>query len=587
MTDPLEAVGSRLDPATVPFTDRGSRILVFRDPDRPRLYVRVCERWPKLEYAEGTYRVRPPLLKEVELLDPDGRPLGWDLLAYPHQLVFRTPVGPFRLCFATPELLALQPPPGPWGIRFVVRADTLTPDRRGGRARGIRNVAYTTNARILRNDAVPTDAGQWRVAVQLDDHPQPLFTINVTPRLGFDRRIQPLGVFEAAERRWRDWFDHVPAGPPHLRTAYLYAWYLMRAGLISSRYYVTREAMVPSKVHYVGLWQWDAFFHALAYRHVDAQLAHDQFRVLFDHQRPDGMVPDCVFDEGLVDHLGYPVDASVTKPPVAGWCLWRVYEATGDLDFLDEMYEPLVRWQRWWLERCDRDGDGVCQYDHPFSSGLDDSPLWDRGMPVESPDLNTYLCLQAEALGRIAAALGLVEEARAWQEQADRLAADLVQHLYDPSSGVFWAQRMTDTGHERIPVLTVASLLPLLTGRLPEQARRALLDRLTDPEAFWTPYPVPTVARSEPAYDPDRMWRGPVWVNVNYLLVEALLRCGRRDLARELCDRTLDMVASHRDIREYYHPQTGQPGSQAAPAFGWSAALFIDLAIRRARGEIR
>ncbi|MDQ7800267.1 MAG: trehalase family glycosidase [Armatimonadota bacterium] len=584
--DPLETVRSRLDPTTVPFTDRGSRILVFREPHRHRLYVRVCERWPKLEYAEGTYRVRPPLLKEVELLDGDGQPLAWDLAAYPHVLVFHTPAGRFELCFATPELLALRPPRGRWGIRFVVRADHFTPDRRGGRARGVRNVAYTTNARILRNQAVATEAGQWRVTVEVDDHPQPLFTLNITPRLGFDRRIQPLGLFEDAERRWRQWFDRVPPCPPNLRAAYLYAWYLMRAGLISSRFYVTREAMVPSKVHYVGLWQWDAFFHALAYRHVDAQLAHDQFRVLFDHQRPDGMVPDCVFDEGLVERMGYPVDASVTKPPVAGWCLWRVYEATGDTDFLDEMYEPLTRWQRWWLERCDRDGDGVCQYDHPFSSGLDDSPLWDRGMPVESPDLNSYLCLQAESLGQMAAALSLPEEAALWRAQADQLAASLLQHLYDPKARVFWAQRMTEQGHERVPVLAAVSLFPLLTGRMPEDVRASLVDRLEDPESFWTPYPVPTVARSDPTYDPDRMWRGPVWVNVNYLLIDALLRCGYPDRARELCDRTLDMVAAFPDIREYYHPETGQPGTKAAPAFGWSAALFIDLAVRRAQGEI-
>lgn len=584
--DPLEVVGSRLDPTVVPFTDRGSRILVFREPDRPRLYVRVCERWPKLEYTEGTYRVRPPLVKEVELLDGQGNPLRWDLSCYPHKLVFRTPLGSFQLCFATPELLALRPPPGPWGIRFVVRADSLTPDRRGGRARGIRNVAYTTNAPLLRNEVVATDSGQWRVTVLADSHPEPLFTLNVTPRLGFDRRIQPSGVFEAAEQRWREWFDRVPAALPGLRPAYLYAWYLMRAGLISSRFYVTREAMVPSKVHYVGLWQWDAFFHALAYRHVDPQLAHDQFRVLFDHQRPDGMVPDCVFDEGVVERMGYPVDASVTKPPVAGWCLWRVYEATRDADFLDEMYEPMSRWQAWWLERCDRDGDGVCQYDHPFSSGLDDSPLWDFGMPVESPDLNTYLCLQAEALGRMAELLGLMEDAQAWRQQADRLAQALLDHLYDPRSGLFWAQRMVPGGHERVPSLTVVSLLPLLTGRLPPAVQGALLDRLEDPEAFWAPYPVPSVARSDPAYDPDRMWRGPVWVNVNYLLVDGLLRCGQRHRARELCDRTLEMLAQSPDLREYYNPETGQPGTRAAPGFGWSAALLIDLAVRRARGEI-
>lgn len=575
-----------MDLTVVPFTDRGSRILVFREPGQPRLYVRVCERWPKLEYTEGTYRIRPPLVKELHLLDGDGQPLRWELTPYPHKLVLHTAIGNFELCFAHPELLALRPPDSRWGLRFVVRADTLTRDRRGGRAKGVRNLAYTTNVPLVRHEVVPTDTGQWQVSVLVEPHPHSLFTLNITPRLGFDRRIQPLGVFEAAEQRWREWFDRIPAAPAGLRPAYLYAWFLMRAGLISSRFYVTREAMVPSKVHYVGVWQWDAFFHALAYRHADAELAHDQFRVLFDHQRADGMVPDCVFDEGVVERLGYPVDASVTKPPVAGWCLWRVYEATQDKDFLDEMYEPLSRWQRWWLERCDRDGDRVCQYDHPFSSGMDDSPLWDHGMPVESPDLNTYLCLQAEALGRIAEALGRPDDSRAWCAEADRLVQAMLDHLCDPSSGLFWAQRMVPGGHEKVPSLTAASLLPLLTGRLPPTVRRSLLECLEDPETFGAPYPVPTVARSDPAYEPDRMWRGPVWVNVNYLLVDGLLRCGQRDRARALCDRTLEMVAAHPDIREYYNPETGQFGTRAAPAYGWSAALFIDLAVRRARGEI-
>ncbi len=585
-TDPLELVGQRLDPASVPFTDRGSRILVFREPEESRLYVRVCERWPKLEYIEGSYRIRPPLIKHLELLDGEGHPLRWDLLAYPHKLVFRTTLGSFELCFATPELLALRPPPGRWGLRFVLRAETLGTDRRGGRAWGVRNVAYTTNAPLLRNEVTRTHSGQWRVVLVADAHPNPLLTLNITPRLGFDRSIHPEGLFEASEERWRAWFARVPAVAPELKSAYLYAWYLMRAGLITSRYYVTREAMVPSKVHYVGLWQWDAFFHALAYRYVDPQLAHDQFRIFFDHQQQDGMVPDCVFDEGLVVRMGYPVDAPVTKPPVAGWALWRVYETTGDRDFLDEAYEPLARWQRWWLDHCDTDGDGVCQYDHPFSSGLDDSPLWDLGVPVESPDLNTYLCLQAEALGRIADVLGHPEEAAAWYAQADHLYQAMFRHLYDPGSKAFWAQRMVEKGHRCVPTRTVVSLLPMLTGRLPLPVLMSLLDQLLDPELFWTPYPVPTVARSDPAHDPERMWRGPVWVNINYLLVDGLLRCGQRGPARELCDRTLEMVAQNTDIREYYHPQTGTPPPQAAPGFGWSAALFIDLAIRRSLGEI-
>ncbi len=586
LPDPLERLRGRPDIAVVPFTDRGSRILVLREPQASELLIRVCERWPKLAHVEGHYRVRPPLVSDFQLLDGGGNPLCWDLVAYPHMLEFHTPVGLFQLVFDGPELLVLRPPVGRCGVRFSVRAEQATPDRRGGRTRGVRHLAYTTNARILRNEIEPEGPNRWRVVLLVETSPQTRITINITPRLGFDRRIRASDPVAEAERRWRAWFERIPEVDPRFRPTYEYAWYLLRAGLLSTRYYLTREALVPSKVHYVGLWQWDAFFHALAYRHVDPLLATDQFRVLFDHQRPDGRLPDCVFDEGIVEYLEEPVPGLVTKPPVAGWAAWKVYETIRDADFLAELYEPLSRWQRWWTEQCDTDGDGLPEYHHPFSSGLDDSPLWDFGMPVASPDLATYLCLQAETLGRMAHLLGEEEEAERWEAEADGLVRRMVEQLYDPETGLFWAHRITERGSERVPVLTPLSLLPLWTGRLVEEVVERLVSYLLDPQHFWTRYPVPTVARSDPRYQPDRMWRGPTWININYMLIEALLRCGKAAVARALCDRTLELVALHPDIKEYYHPETGTVPAGAAPGFGWSAALYADLAIRRSRGEI-
>ncbi len=67
-------------------------------------------------------------------------------------------------------------------------------------------------------------------------------------------------------------------------------------------------------------------FHALAYRHVEPRLAQDQIRILLDHQRADGMIPDAIHDEGIVTHLTFPVEADVTKPPLLAWCAWKLYE---------------------------------------------------------------------------------------------------------------------------------------------------------------------------------------------------------------------------------------------------------------------
>jgi glycogen debranching enzyme len=81
------------------------------------------------------------------------------------------------------------------------------------------------------------------------------------------------------------------------------------------------------------------------------------------------------------------------------------------------------------------------------------------------------------------------------------------------------------------------------------------------------------------------MWRGPVWVNINYFFIEALRQIGEQDLAQELLLKTLDLVNRHGGIHEFYNPDTGQPAPKAADTFGWTAAVFIDLAIQITNAE--
>ena len=130
---------------------------------------------------------------------------------------------------------------------------------------------------------------------------------------------------------------------------------------------------------------------------------------------------------------------------------------------------------------------------------------------------------------------------------------------------------------------TPFNLFPLITGRMPQEINDRLVAQLTDPRQYWPRFPVPTVALDDPKFNALQMWRGPTWVNINYLLVEGLRRCGYPDLARDLGLRTLEMMGQHEDIYEYYHPETGEKPPKAAPIFGWSSALFIDLAIQMSK----
>jgi glycogen debranching enzyme len=339
--------------------------------------------------------------------------------------------------------------------------------------------------------------------------------------------------------------------------------------------------MAPTKVKYIGLWLWDSAMHALAYRHVDAELARNQIRAMLAHQLPNGMVPDAIHDEGVVSSLAHPLVGEVTKPPILAWATLKLHQIDPNPDFLQEIYLPLVRLHAWWSAMNDDDADGLAQYNHPYSSGLDDSPLWDYGMPVESPELNTYLCLQVESLAAIAELLGLKSEAVMWRRRAAAIVQRMIEDFWDEQAGLFWVLQ----NEQPIPVITPFNLYPLWTGQLPAAIRQRLVAHLTNPDEFWGDYVIPTVARNDPHYDPNSMWRGPIWANINYFFVEALQRAGEDELARLLRSKTLALIMRHNGIYEYYNADTGTIPASSAGSFGWTAAVFIDLAIQASREE--
>ncbi len=588
----LQLLRDRITLDGIPFTDRASRLLVFRRG--AQFLIRLTERWMQWEEEVGPYRQRAPVVKELALTDENGAPLDFEQTTYPHVVCLNTRLGELWMAFADEETLFVKLPNARMGISFLAYATHGHIDRRGGEFKGDpshrnthRNIAYTTNARILSNEMTPDTAGYIRVRMTLDPQGDNSLLINITPRLGLNRAIpNPGTVLETAERHWHDWFASVPPVQGQYEQQYYYAWWIMRAALLSPRFFLTREAMAPSVVHYVGVWQWDAFFHAIAYRYVDQKLAENQLRIVLDHQLENGMIPDAVHDEGVVVHTPLPgsvVEADVTKPPLIAWAVWKLYETSGNRDFLDEIYEPVERWNQWWFEANDTDRDGIVEYNHPNSSGADDSPLFDYGLPVESPDINTYLVLQMESLAKIATALGMTKDAAMWSTRADALVKRIIEHFWDDKAGLFWSMRGE---HERIPVLTPFNLYPLITGRLDRAMADRLVAHLLNPDEFWAPFPLATVARNDRHYNPEQMWRGPVWTNINYLFIEGLMRSGYPDLAVVLRDKTLELMSRHRDIYEYYSPETSNPPVTSAPLFGWSAAVFLDLVIKLSRGQV-
>jgi glycogen debranching enzyme len=372
-----------------------------------------------------------------------------------------------------------------------------------------------------------------------------------------------------------------------------FCWWVLGANTVDLVGRGDAKAVVPSKIGYVGLWQWDAYFIAVGLRHGAPELARTQLELAFEYPTKNGQLPDVVHDEGVLassDDLP-PQDRAnlrragsaiadpsapipLTKPPLAAWALRKVLEKVGDDEWANLAWETIARSQEWWFEHSDLDHDGMPEYGHPYSSGLDDSPIFDHEPPVASPDLAAYLIVQDDELARHYRATGDYGRADRHAARAESTLT-LLERLWDPDAGYFRARA---SGHP-VNEYTVVSLLPLLTGRLPGPIVTSLLDALDDETQFATPFAVPTVARRDSAFSAERMWRGPVWININALLVDGLLVSGQVERSRALAERTVQLVIHAGGPHEYFNPLTGERAHTATTSFGWSAALFIDLAV--------
>jgi glycogen debranching enzyme len=503
--------------------------------------------------------------------DQHGSPFDFKLTTQPHALLLETRLGTFQVAIHERDALVVGLPSQiQCGIKFRVHPPLRIPSTDDDQGRFPRLEIKATVSRFEK-ELIPSREGmevKLKCHTGEDDALHLQITTGEQPKAGAVPFSQ---VLKTSTDQWRDWFARVPTLSGPYQDLYHYAWWVLGNNLINPQGSIPFRGVMPSKAKYIGIWNWDACFHALALRHMDPELARDQLRIILAHQKANGMLPDAVHQDGVVDWIDHPFPNAVTKPPLLAWTALKIHEVDPQPSFLEEIYPGVVAWHDWWFSGAD--DHGLAQYHHPYSSGLDDSPLWDDGFPVTSPDLNTYLVIQRESLAEMCQFLGKEGEAATWLERADDLIRRMIEYLYDPDLGYFPAKH----GEKAIPALTPFNLYPLWTSRLPSSIQNRLLEYLKDQTKFWSAFPLATVAMDSPSFDPHTMWRGPTWVNINYLFIQALFRIRESHFAQMLRERTLALVGNHPGLFEYYHPQTGLPPVEAAPMFSWTAAVIIDL----------
>ncbi|HEV8285049.1 MAG TPA: hypothetical protein VGQ09_12115 [Chitinophagaceae bacterium] len=384
--------------------------------------------------------------------------------------------------------------------------------------------------------------------------------------------------------------------------------------------------VMPSPDKYPFQWWWDSFFHTfiLCALH-EIELAKQNFQTLFKMQKKNGFVGHMIFWESLLPKdkwnvlEGPPVwyqirphMSSLIQPPLVAQALLRIYKHSHDEDFFAAMLPKVKSYFRWLAANRDFDGDGLISIISNFESGIDHKPSFDEVFGFKSKKVtnnyfwkviftqfrnftnwynlkwihksnvfivketlfNTMYVQDLRALAKLCE-IAKDNDAHQYEALAHKVANRIIEIMYDEESAAFYD--VYGPANKKLKVLTFTIALPILMKEVPQKIAKVILERhFLNKEEFDLPFSIPSVAKSEPSFDPSDsrfLWRGPTWPVINWFLYKSFIENGFEKKACSLFKSMKDLIEKS-GFREYYNPFTGE--GYGAKDFTWSG-LVVDM----------
>jgi putative isomerase len=351
------------------------------------------------------------------------------------------------------------------------------------------------------------------------------------------------------------------------------------------------------------LFDWDTYFASFMYSLFNRDLAFANAVEVTKGITKRGFIPNCA--------SAYHIQSDDrSQPPVGSLMALEIYKRHPERWFLTEVYDELLRWNRWWPTARDHAGllswgsDNVPQLVdgtvHNFQaalyeSGLDNSPMYD-GVPfnpqtnlleISDVGLNALYVADCQALEEMARILGREEDRRELRAREIKYAAALAT-LWDEKAGIY-LNRRTDTG-EASSKLSPTNFYPLIAkAATPEQARRMIQEHYFNPQEFHGEWVMPSIARNVAGYGDQNYWRGRIWGPMNFLVYLGLRNYDLRDARADLVERSARLLMkswqSDRAIYENYNANTGAGNDvrSSDAYYHWGALLGVMELLEKGR----
>jgi putative isomerase len=345
------------------------------------------------------------------------------------------------------------------------------------------------------------------------------------------------------------------------------------------------------------IFDWDTYFAALMLSLDQKELAYSNVFAITRSITERGFVPNVDASNGIKSF-----DRS--QPPVGSMVCKLIYDKYQEKWFLEQVYQNLLTWNRWWDKN--RNNQGFLSWgsdshpmgmDHPntkqaamLESGLDNSPLFEDAafnskthtLELADAGLMGLYVADCNYLAEIAAIVGNAKEVKELKERSAQYGKKLMQ-LWDDKSGIF-RDKYTDR-NEFSKHLAPTNFYPLIAGvATQQQAERMIKNYFFNPKEFYGEFMIPSISRNDAAFTDNEYWRGRIWAPMNFLVYMGLRNYDLPEAKKAMVDKSLKLIMKewrqNRHVYENYNAVTGFGGDvRSSDAFySWGGLLsFIAI----------
>jgi hypothetical protein len=321
--------------------------------------------------------------------------------------------------------------------------------------------------------------------------------------------------------------------------------------------------------------------------------------------------------------------SGITQAPVHGFVLERMFEFGLNKERISKLLDKALDFHRLLYVQREFNNTGLVTIWHNWESGMDNSPWWDAALLRIDEELINAIELERKDVHEVAESestrpkdldykkyLYLVNELKAnkynyvsndypfqmldpvfnsiliqsnkslirlaelygkdttfIQQKLDKGLSYFDEYLFDDESGLYYPYDLV--ANEQVKIQCSGSYIPIFAG-IPSKSQVQTMISPWRKEQNIIPFP--SCYPDKKGFERKNYWRGPVWINMNWMIWKGLLNYNLFNEAELIKNKTIGLVKKY-GIYEYFDPfddaiaNTGYGGSD----FSWTAALVMDM----------